>query len=210
MKRSGNYKDTNALSNYTRKHSPYLFVSLVQKHLLAPHKQISRTYTLQASAKLFCFLSLWSSITDSSKDAGMLVLPTNRAGGSFLASVQDAERAVNASLEHRKQVTGTKEVLQRAAQEAAKLRSKIWQACLLLFKLTTKETPGREKIWTRSSMHMCCVQSRVRMSFSKCVTYRYAYMSVYSYITTHCRFLEPENSICLGPNIWGFLWYRNC
>lgn len=53
------------------------------------------------------------------------------------------ERVVNASLEHRKLVTGTKEVLQRAAQEAAKLQSKIWQACLLLFELTTKGTPGR-------------------------------------------------------------------
>lgn len=105
----------------TKQNTPHLFVSLVQKHLLTPHKQVSRTYTLQASAKLFCLLSLWSSITDSSKDAGVLGLPTKRAGGSFLASAQDVERVVNASLEHRKQVTGTKEVLQRAAQEGAKL-----------------------------------------------------------------------------------------
>lgn len=56
----------------------------------------------------------------------------------------------------------TKEVLQRAAREAAKLRSKIWQACLLLFKLTTKEAPRREEIWSISSVDMCCVQSKVK------------------------------------------------
>ena len=91
------------------------------------------------------------------KDVGIFGLSTSRAGGSFLAPAHNVERAVNASLEHRKQVTETKEVLQRATQEAAKLRSKIWQACLLLFKLTTKEAPGREEIWSISSVDMCCV-----------------------------------------------------
>lgn len=52
----------------------------------------------------------------------------------LLAPALDVERVVNASLEHRKLVTGTKEVLQRAAQKEAKLQSKTWQACLLLFK----------------------------------------------------------------------------
>lgn len=108
---------------------------------------------------------------------------------------------MNASLEHRKLVTGTKEVLQRAAQEAAKLQSKIWQACLLLFKLTAKRTPGEGEIWSRSSMRMCHARSRVRIPFSKSVTYRYAHRRAQTHtcITAHCSFLEPENSLCLGP-----------
>lgn len=81
---------------------------------------------------------------------------------------------MNAPLEHRKTVTGTKEVLQRVDQEAAKLQSKIWQSSLLLFKLTTKETPGMGEIWRSSSMHMCCAR-RSRNAVSKNIMYRYVY-----------------------------------
>lgn len=85
----------------------------------------------------------------------------------LLASALDVAWVVNASLERRKIVRGTKEVLQRADQEAAKLQRKIWQACLLLFKLTTKKVPGAGKIWSSSSMHMCCARRNKNVTFQK-------------------------------------------
>lgn len=154
---------------------------------------------MQVPSYFVCLL-LWTSFRDFLNDTEIFGLSTKQSRWILLAPALAVERVVNASPEHRKLVTGTKEVLQRAAQEAAKLQSKTWQACLWLFNLTTKETPGREEIWSRSSVRMCCARSRIRMLFSKCVMFRYAYTRAQTHtcITTYCSFLEPENSLCLG------------
>lgn len=123
----------------------------------APRKRGSSTYTLYWRAKLFHLFHSCGQVQGVPKEHRD-IWPVNRQSRwILLAPALGVEWVVNASLEHRKIVTVTKEVLQRVDQEAAKLQRNIWQACLLLLKLTTKGTPrGGENLEQFQHAHVLC------------------------------------------------------
>lgn len=76
-------------------------------------------------------------------------------------------------------------------------------ADMFVVKLTTKEIPEREEIWSRSSVHMCFARNKVRMPFSKRLMRGHAHTRISKHVhprkTTQCCFLGSDNSLCLGP-----------